>query len=70
MKQAIKHFEAENKKLELMLIIFPHFKAGFLYDKIKQLGDRSTISHQCCLKTCCTKTALTEQVVGTSWLED
>ena len=49
-KQAINHFEIENKKLELVLIIFP-YKAGFLYDKIKQLCDmKYNLVTQCMLK--------------------
>ena len=44
-------FKDEKKKpLDLVLIIFP-FKAGSLYDKIKQLGDmKLQITTQCCLK--------------------
>ena len=50
LKQAINHFEKENKKLELVLIIFP-YKAGFLYDKIKQLCDmKYNLVTQCMLK--------------------
>eukprot|EP00092_Neocalanus_flemingeri_P007368 GFUD01007955.1.p1 GENE.GFUD01007955.1~~GFUD01007955.1.p1 ORF type:complete len:1043 (+),score=306.14 GFUD01007955.1:186-3314(+) len=65
LKQALKHFESENKKLEMILIIFP-FKAGFLYDKIKQLGDiKYNITTQCCLKTVLFKgDSLNKQVVG------
>lgn len=44
-----KHKE-KNKKLDMVLIVFP-FKAGILYDKIKQLGDmKLDITTQCCLK--------------------
>jgi len=50
LKQAVKHFNEEGKKLEMILFIFP-FKAGFLYDKIKQLCDmKYNIVTQCCLK--------------------
>merc|ERR1712013_957062 len=42
--------EEKKKPLDLVLVIFP-FKAGSLYDKIKQLGDmKFNISTQCCLK--------------------
>ena len=49
----------------MILIIFP-FKAGFLYDKIKQLGDmKYSITTQCCLKTVLYKgDSLNKQVVG------
>jgi len=65
LKQAVKHFEGENKKLEMILIIFP-FKAGNLYDKIKQLGDmKYNLTTQCCLKTTLYKgDSLNKQVVG------
>ena len=65
LKQALKHFSAEGKKLDFILIIFP-FKAGFLYDKIKQLGDmKLNITTQCCLKTVLYKgDSLNKQVVG------
>ena len=65
LKMAIKHFEDEGKKLELMLIIFP-YKAGFLYDKIKQLCDmKYAIITQCCLKGVLFKgDNLNKQVVG------
>merc|ERR1712096_595328 len=65
LKQAVKHYEGENKKLEMILIIFP-FKAGFLYDKIKQLGDmKYNLTTQCCLKTTLYKgDSLNKQVVG------
>merc|ERR1712096_309363 len=65
LKQAVKHFEGENKKLEMILIIFP-FKAGYLYDKIKQLGDmKYNLTTQCCLKTTLYKgDSLNKQVVG------
>jgi len=44
-------FEVVGTRLELLLIVFP-FKAGFLYDKIKQLGDNKLgLTTQCCLKT-------------------
>jgi len=48
-----------------MLIIFP-YKAGFLYDKIKQLCDmKYTIITQCCLKGVLFKgDSLNKQVVG------
>ena len=58
-------FEAKGKKLELILIVFP-FKAGFLYDKIKQLGDNLlNLTTQCCLKTnLYKKGALNKQVIA------
>merc|ERR1719481_2164045 len=64
-KEVVKHFEGLNKKVELILIIFP-FKAGFLYDKIKQLGDlKFNLTTQCCLKTVLFKgDSLNKQVVG------
>merc|ERR1712126_484324 len=50
LKQAKKHFDDQSKKLELILFIFP-YKAGFLYDKIKQLCDmKYNLVTQCCLK--------------------
>ena len=49
-KIVAKFKEEKKKPLDLVLIIFP-FKAGSLYDKIKQLGDmKLQISTQCCLK--------------------
>ena len=43
-------FERKGTKLELILILFP-FKAGLVYDKIKQLGDNQlNLTTQCCLK--------------------
>merc|ERR1719334_2646887 len=44
-------FEVQGNRLELILIVFP-FKAGYIYDKIKQLGDNKLgLTTQCCLKT-------------------
>ena len=44
-------FKEKDKRLDLVLIIFP-FKAGCLYDKIKQLGDmKLDITTQCCLRS-------------------
>ena len=49
-KIVTKFREEKKKPLDLVLVIFP-FKAGSLYDKIKQLGDmKFNISTQCCLK--------------------
>jgi len=43
-------FERTGAKLELIVIVFP-FKAGLVYDKIKQLGDNQlNLTTQCCLK--------------------
>ena len=65
LKQAVKHFKDEGKKLEMILFIFP-FKAGFLYDKIKQLCDmKYNIVTQCCLKNTLYKMdKLNLQVIG------
>ena len=50
LQMAVSHFEKQNKKLDLILFIFP-YKAGFLYDKIKQLCDmKYNLVTQCCLK--------------------
>jgi len=44
-------FEVQGNRLELILIVFP-FKAGYIYDKIKQLGDNKlNLTTQCCLKS-------------------
>jgi len=58
-------FEVNGKRLELILIVFP-FKAGFIYDKIKQLGDHKlNLTTQCCLKTnLYKKGALNKQVIA------
>ena len=49
-KIVTKFREEKKKPLDLVLVIFP-FKAGSLYDKIKQLGDMNfNFSTQCCLK--------------------
>merc|ERR1711962_1132473 len=49
-KIVTKFREEKKKPLDLVIVIFP-FKAGSLYDKIKQLGDmKFNISTQCCLK--------------------
>ena len=49
-KKAMEHFKTQNKKLDLLMIVFP-FKAGFLYGKIKQLCDmKYAIVTQCFLK--------------------
>jgi len=49
-KKIVGHFEEKGKSLQLVLVVFP-FKAGFLYDKIKQLADKKFgIVTQCCLK--------------------
>ena len=65
LKQAVKHYEQNGKKLELILFIFP-FKAGFLYDKIKQLCDmKYSIVTQCCLKgTIFKNDVINKQVLG------
>ena len=50
LKQAVKYFEKDGKKLEMILFIFP-YKGNFLYDRIKQLCDmKYNIVTQCCLK--------------------
>jgi len=65
LKQAQKHFVDQGKKLEMILFIFP-FKAGFLYDKIKQLCDmKYNIVTQCMLKNTVFKLdKINLQVVG------
>ena len=64
-KEVVQHFEGNKKEVELILIIFP-YKAGFLYDKIKHLGDlKYNLTTQCCLKTVLFKgDSLNKQVVG------
>jgi len=55
-----------NKNVDLIVIIFG-FKAGILYDKIKQLGDmKFNISTQCCLRNNLFKggSGLNKQVVA------
>merc|ERR1719369_2054177 len=50
LKEAVKNFEKNGNKLELVIIVFA-FKGGFIYDKIKQLGDmKYSLTTQCCLK--------------------
>merc|ERR1712048_1332312 len=65
LKQAKKHFDDQDKKLELILFIFP-YKAGFLYDKIKQLCDmKYNLVTQCCLKNNLFKMdKINHQVIG------
>ena len=66
MEEKLKQAEWQNgKKLELILFIFP-FKAGFLYDKIKQLCDiKYSIVTQCRLKgTVFKNDAINKQVNG------
>ena len=65
LKQAVNHYKQNGKKLELILFIFP-FKAGFLYDKIKQLCDmKYSIVTQCCLKgTIFKNDVINKQVLG------
>ena len=65
LKQAVKHFDQNGKKLELILFIFP-YKGGFLYDKIKQLCDmKYSIVTQCCLKgTIFKNDVINKQVLG------
>jgi len=49
--QLKQQFEVRGNRLDLILIVFP-FKAGYIYDKIKQLGDnRLNLTTQCCLKS-------------------
>merc|ERR1719369_2509432 len=65
LKEAVKNFEKVEKKLELVVIVFA-FKGGFIYDKIKQLGDmKYSLTTQCCLKATLFKgDSLNKQVVG------
>merc|ERR1719244_924385 len=65
-KIVTKFREEKKKPLDLVLVIFP-FKAGSLYDKIKQLGDmKFNISTQCCLRNNLFKggSGLNKQVVA------